>query len=125
MQEEDRWKKLEVWRLADDLAHRIYSVTRSFPNEEIYGVTAQLRRAALSIPTNIVEGYARKGDRELARFLSIALGSLGETKYLLHFSHRLGYLPEAVHREVAEEYARLGQRLWKFYGAVTGAEDAS
>ena len=59
---EDRWKNLEVWKLADELAFDVYKATKNFPKEEIYGITSQLRRSALSIPTNIVEGYSRKGE---------------------------------------------------------------
>ncbi len=75
---EDRWKGLGVWQLADGLAKHVYRATKDFPKEEVYGLTSQLRRAALSVPTNIVEGYSRKGDRELARFIDIALGSLAK-----------------------------------------------
>ena len=107
-----------MWKLADDLAYRTYLATRSFPKEEQYGVTSQLRRAALSIPTNIVEGYSRKGKRELSHFLNISLGSLAETKYLLHFSRRLSYLSGDAYRDLADDYARLGQRLWRFYETV-------
>jgi len=73
MIEEERWQKLEVWKLSDDLAYLVYQVTRNFPKEEIYGLTSQVRRAALSVPTNIVEGYSRKADKELARFITLAL----------------------------------------------------
>jgi four helix bundle protein len=58
--ENERWVKLEVWKLADDLAFEIYKITQQFPKEELYGITSQIRRAALSVPTNIVEGYSRK-----------------------------------------------------------------
>ncbi len=75
-EETDRWKKLGVWQVADDFAENVYRLTRRFPREELYGITSQLRRAALSVPTNIVEGYSRRGDRELVRFLDIALGPL-------------------------------------------------
>ena len=60
------YKELIVWQKADELAIEVYKATGSFPKEEIYGLTSQIRRAALSIPTNIAEGYARKGDKELA-----------------------------------------------------------
>ena len=62
---EERWQRLEVWQLADEMAYRVYMATRDFPQEELYGLTSQLRRAALSVPTNIVEGYSRKGQKEL------------------------------------------------------------
>ena len=114
----DRWKNLEVWQLADDLARRIYQVTKGFPKAELYGVTSQLRRAALSVPTNIVEGYSRRGDRELGRFVDIALGSLAEVKYLLHFSQDLGYLRDDNYRRLTEAADQLGRKLWKFYEKV-------
>jgi four helix bundle protein len=115
---EDRWRKLEVWELADDLAFKIYKVSRGFPKEEIYGITSQIRRSALSIPTNIVEGYSRKGDKELSHFINISLGSLAETKYLIYFSHRLEYLADNEYNKIKQGYEKLGKKLWKFYESV-------
>ena len=117
---EDRWKKLEIWQIADDLAFTIYQESKSFPKEERYGITSQIRRAALSIPTNIVEGYSRKSDKELSHFISISLGSLAETKYLIHFSSRLGYLNNETFKELKEGYDILGMKLWRFYESVKG-----
>ncbi len=119
---EDRWRSLEVWRLADDLAVAVYRATTAFPREELYGLTGQLRRAALSVPTNLVEGYSRRGDRELRHFVNIALASLAETKYLLHFTSRLGFLDPDVHATLASSCETLGKRLWRFYESVGGAE---
>jgi four helix bundle protein len=115
---QDRWRKLDVWKRADELAWQVYKLTRHFPKEELYGITSQIRRAALSIPTNIVEGYSRKGDRELGRFLSMSLGSLAEVKYLLHFSQRLGFLAENEQQEIEEGYELLGKSLWRFYEKI-------
>ena len=115
---EERWQKLEVWKLADDLAFKVYKATKNFPKEEIYGITSQVRRSALSIPTNIVEGYSRKGDKELAHFVNISLGSLAETKYLIYFSNRLGYFKEGEYSNLKTGYDTLGKLLWKFYEAV-------
>ena len=115
---EDRWKKLDVWKLSDDLAYRVYILTRNFPKEEIYGITSQLRRAALSVPTNLVEGYSRKGDKQLAHFVNISLGSMAETKYLLHFAHKLKYLQDKEYEEINAEYEVLGKKLWRFYEKV-------
>ena len=84
--------KFGNWRM--NLAFQVYKATKNFPKEEIYGITSQIRRSALSIPTNMVEGYSRKGDKELAHFINISLGSLAETKYLVYFSNRLGYLKD-------------------------------
>lgn len=116
--QEERWQKLDVWKQADELAFKVYKVTRDFPKEEIYGLTSQLRRAALSIPTNIVEGYSRKGDKELSHFLNISLGSLAETKYLIYFSNRLQYIDDTVYMELSKEYETLGKLLWRFYERV-------
>jgi len=118
--EEERWQKLEVWKLSDDLAYRVYQVTKNFPKEEMYGLTPQVGRAALSIPTNIVEGYSRKGDKELSHFINMSLGSLAETKYLLYFSHRLGYFEDGKYDDLRNCYDKLGRLLWKFYEAIRG-----
>lgn len=115
---EDRWKKLEVWKLADDFALQVYQSTKDFPREEIFGIISQLRRAALSVPTNIVEGYSRRGDKELAHFLDIAIGSLEESKYLLHFPTRLGYLPKSDYEDLYARGFNLAGKLWKFYQKV-------
>jgi four helix bundle protein len=118
--EDERWAKLEVWKLADELAFQVYLKTKAFPKEEIYGITSQVRRAALSVPTNIVEGYSRKGDKELSHFINISLASLAETKYLLYFSNRLGYFEKDTYNELKKGYDKLGKLLWKFYRAIRG-----
>jgi len=116
--DDERWKKLEVWQLADAFALDVYRATQGFPREEVYGTTSQLRRAALSVPMNIVEGYSRRGDKELARFFNIALGSLAETKYLLTFSRNLGCLNDADSEGLSNTAQDLGRKLWKFYEKV-------
>ena len=115
---EDRWRKLAVWQLADDLALQVYKLTSAFPGSERYGLTSQMRRAALSVPTNIVEGYSRRGDKELAHFLNIACGSLAELKYLVHFSARLEYLCKEDIRSVTDQCETVGKQLWSFYHRV-------
>lgn len=100
------------------MAYKVYLATRKFPQEEKFGITSQLRRAVLSVPTNIVEGYSRKGDKELANFINIALGSMAETKYLLRFSNKLEYLQDAGYNEIIDGYNVLGKKTWKFYQAV-------
>jgi four helix bundle protein len=122
--EEDRWKNLEVWKKADELAFEVYGATKTFPKEEIYGLTSQIRRSALSIPTNIVEGYSRRSDKELARFVSISLGSLAEIKYLLYFSGRLGYFKKDEFDRLIAGYNILGKSLFKFYEAVKETKQA-
>lgn len=114
------YKELKVWQKADELAIEVYKATKRFPRDEIYGITSQLRRAALSVPTNIVEGYARKGDKELARFVNIAIGSMAETEYLLDFSKRIGYLNDEDYRRTSALREEVGRLLWNFYKKVSG-----
>jgi len=114
MEGEDRRRRLEVWKLADELARSIYRATKAFPADELYTLTSQLRRAALFVPTNIVEGYSTGGDKELGRFLDIALRSLAETKYLLHFADCLGYLPPDQQADLQGQGNALGRKLWRF-----------
>ena len=86
--------KLRAFELADDLAVMIYKMTRKFPKEEIYGLTSQMRRAAVSVPSNIVEGCARGSQIEYHRFLEMAFGSLRELSYQFSLAVRLEYIIE-------------------------------
>ncbi len=85
-------KKLRAFQLADEIALMTYKVTSSFPKEELFGLTSQIRRAAVSVPSNIVEGCARDSQADILRFLYIAFGSLKELNYQLSLSMRLNYL---------------------------------
>ena len=113
------YKKLMVWHKADELAYQVYMETNKYPKEEIYGLTSQLRRAALSIPTNIVEGYGRQSRKELRQFVNIALGSLAEVRYLLDFSLRLQYLAAKKQKALQDLADEVGKILWKFYKSLT------
>jgi len=83
---------LEVWKKAIDFVADVYKITGNFPKEEVYGLTSQIRRAAVSIPSNIAEGSARQSDKEFIQFLYVALGSLVETETQLIISKEIGYL---------------------------------
>src|SRR5687768_12050599 len=84
-------RDLKVWQLGMVIAESVYDVTKLFPSDERFGITSQLRRAAVSIPANIAEGHARSSTKEYLRHLSIALGSLAELETLLDLSSRLNY----------------------------------
>lgn len=104
-----QYSDLVAWQKAMDLVEEVYKITRGFPKEELYGLTSQLRRAAVSIPSNIAEGQSR-GSRDFMRFLSIAHGSLSESETQLLLALRLGYLTEidlAHFNELACEVGRL------------------
>lgn len=112
------YKKLIVWQKADELAYQVYLATRDYPRKEMYGITSQLRRAALSVPTNIVEGYGRQNRGELRQSTNIALGSLAETEYLIDFSFRLKYLTEKTHERLQNLREEVGKLLWRFYKSL-------
>ena len=84
-------RTLRVWQGAMDLVSEIYSATAAFPKNEQFGLTSQLRRAAVSVPSNIAEGCARGGTKELLYFLNVASGSLSEIDTQVEIAHRLGY----------------------------------
>lgn len=113
--QETGYKKLLVWQIADKLAHRIYDLTQDFPKEEQFSLTPQLRRAAISVVANIIEGYGRFSKNEFRHFLSIALGSLAEVEYYLEFSLKRGYLSASQFDEVEALRNKCGQLLWKLY----------
>ncbi len=87
-------KDLDVWKKSMILVTDIYKISNDFPSSELYGLTSQIRRAAVSIPSNIAEGAARKGDKELIQFISIALGSLAEIETQYFIAVRLNYIKE-------------------------------
>lgn len=93
-------RKLSAFKLADQFAVRIYTATRTFPAEERYGLRSQIRRAAVSVPTNIVEGCARDSDREHARFFEIAFGSTREAIYLIDLASRLDFIDLITAKEL-------------------------
>jgi four helix bundle protein len=86
------YRDLKVWELGVELALEIYRLTANFPKSEQYGLTSQLRRAAVSIPSNIAEGHARKSQAELRRYLNIAKGSLAELETQLIIARELGFV---------------------------------
>lgn len=85
-------KDLEVWKKSMDLVSNVYKMTESFPNKETYGLINQLRRSAVSVPSNIAEGAARSSKKEFIQFLYIALGSLAELETQMIIASRIGYL---------------------------------
>jgi four helix bundle protein len=92
------FKELYVWRKAHEMTLAVYEVTKTFPGEERYGLTSQLRRSASSIGSNIAEGCGRRSDREMARFLQIARGSASEVEYQVLLARDLRYLHEQEFR---------------------------
>jgi four helix bundle protein len=86
------FRELQVWQISHELALAVYDITQGFPREERYGLTSQMRRAAVSIPANIAEGRCRKGDTDFARFLQIAMGSASELEYYFILTNDLNLI---------------------------------
>lgn len=108
--------KLQVFRLADRLALTMFKATRSLPREAQFEIGKQLRRAALSVPTNLIEGGQRDSTKEHRRFVSIALGSAAETRYLLTVAYRLNLMPEAG--GLISDYEGLLRGLQKLHASI-------
>lgn len=105
------YKDLVVWQKAIDLATWVYGLTSRFPKEEIYGIVSQIRRASVSIPSNIAEGQSRQHKNEFIQFLSIAKGSLSELETQLIISGKLEYINENELNEGKERIAELNRLL--------------
>ena len=105
-------RKLEVWKKSMTLAKEIYSATEAFPKSEVYGLTSQLRRAAVSVPSNLAEGAARRGSREFKQFINIAQGSLSELDTQLDLAHMLGYLEPVIHEKLMSEVTDISKMLF-------------
>jgi four helix bundle protein len=116
-----RFTELKAWKRGHELALRVYRLTAGFPTEERYGLVSQLRRAAVSIPTNVAEGSKRRGGNDYARFLNVAEGSLVEVEYLLMLSRDLGYVRSAVANPLLESAAEVGKILHGLREAVESA----
>jgi four helix bundle protein len=96
------YKDLIAWQKGMDLAEMTYKITSDFPREEIYGLISQMRRAAVSVPSNLAEGQLRSSKNEFKQFVSISLGSCGELDTQLELAKRLGYIKEKIFKEISE-----------------------
>jgi four helix bundle protein len=110
MTEETYHQKLK--RLMDEYVHGVYAITKKFPREEIYGVTSQYRRASLSIVLNYIEGYSRVKDKVHKNFLEISFGSLKESKYLLGFCYKEGFLDINEYSLLSKKIDEIAAMLW-------------
>ncbi len=105
------YRDLEVWKKSIELAEMVYRLSANFPQDERFGMTNQVRRAAVSVPANIAEGAEREGSKEFLHFLSIASGSMAETETFLILAGRLGMAQETAITPVMEQAAHVGRML--------------
>ena len=116
------YRDLVVWKEAMDIAERVYSLTRSFPREEMFGMTSQMRRCAVSIPANIAEGFGRAQRRSFIQFLRIAQGSLKELETHVLLCSRIGLISPEVAAEMDVHCTRLGKRFVSFVRSLDRGE---
>ena len=113
------YKELKIYKRSYKAAKAVYEMTENFPKEERYGITNQLKRASLSIPLNIAEGYAkRESQEEFKRFLMMALGSSNEVLVLLDFSKDVGYISKETHSKAFAEYEEIASMLNSFIQSI-------
>ena len=112
------YEKFQAWQTAHQLALMVYEITDGWPAQERYQLTSQVRRAALSVPTNISEGAAKRGRIEFRRYLDIARGSLSELTYLLHFSKDRGLLDEDTMARLDVLRNQTGKLTWGLYSSL-------
>ncbi len=105
------YQDLGVWRKAIDLVEAVYRATQGWPKEELYGLTNQVRRAAVSVPANVTEGQGQYSPKEFLHHLAIANGSLCEVEAHLVIARRLGYTDEATHKALGQQAAEVGRLL--------------
>lgn len=108
------FRGLKAWQKAHQLTLDIYKTTRRFPKEELYGLTSQIRRASVSVASNIAEGCGRGGDAELARFLQMAMGSASEVEYQLMLTRDLGFMDPETHLRLHEQVCEVKRMLTSF-----------
>ena len=104
-------KDLCVWHQGIELVTAIYLITKTYPKEEIFGLVSQMRRAAISVPSNIAEGYARGTDREKLHFLRISSGSMSEIETQVMLSLNLGYISQESYKELSEKVTSVWKQL--------------
>lgn len=105
------FRDLKVWQVAMQLATVVYTLTHSFPKSEVFGLSSQIQRASVSVPSNIAEGHARDSTKEFLRFISIAMGSLAEMETQLILANKLNYIEESKLAELLEKTGEVGRML--------------
>ena len=115
---------MRVWQTGMELAEAVYRVTKGLPASELYGLNSQLRRAAVSIPSNIAEGHTRESRKEYLHHVSVAHGSLAEVETQLEIARRLGYVSDQDHRALMETTVILGKQLFALRNALQRQTDS-
>lgn len=114
------FRNLKIWEKSHKIVLAVYEATRSFPKSELYGITSQIQRAAVSVPTNITEGCGKDSDAELGRYFKIAMGSSSELEYLLLLTHDLTYLGDDQYGKLQANLVEVRKMLNAFIQRLKG-----
>jgi four helix bundle protein len=121
----NHFRDLQVWQRGMDVVEGVYRVSAAFPKSELYGLTSQIRRAAVSVPSNIAEGHSRASTKEYLNHISIAQASLAEVETQVEIATRLGYVSQPETASLIESSAVLGRQLYKLRDALVNRKGAS
>ena len=113
--------KLMIWQRSHQLTLAVYRISKSFPKEEIFGLTSQIRRAVSSIPTNIAEGCGRTSNKDFAHFLQIAIGSATEVEYQLLLAHDINYINDDDYQTLTDETVAVRKMIIKYQSELKGS----
>ena len=112
------YRQIQIWQRSHQFTLQIYRMTNKFPAEERFGLTSQIRRSAVSVPSNIVEGSARESDRDFARFVTIAMASAAELDYQLLLAHDLQYIPSDIYKTLENELNQIRRMMYSFRSSL-------
>jgi four helix bundle protein len=116
------YQKLTVWKVSKELTLKVYKLSEAFPDTERFGLTSQIRRSVISVPSNIAEGAGRNSKKDFNRFIAIALGSLFELETQLIIAHELGYTEELNFKELMDEITYIKKMLYKLTKSLEGGK---
>jgi four helix bundle protein len=116
------FRELRIWKRSMDFVTRIYDVTAGFPNDERFGLVSQLRRSAISVPSNISEGAGRGTNRQFKRFLEISMGSANEVQTQIELAYRISYLKKETADSLLDEAVQIYKMILTFYNSLKDDE---
>ena len=117
------FERFTAWQHSHKLVVEVYRATGRWPVSERFGLAGQVRRAAVSIPTNVAEGSAKRGPREFRRFLDVVLGSIAELTYLLRLAHDLGYITTNEYERIEAQRNLAGGMAWRLYKSIRASTE--
>ena len=112
------YRELKIWQRSIEFVVKIYDVSASFPKEERYGLTAQLRSCSVSVPSNISEGAGRSTNRQFKRFLEISMGSINEAQTQIELAYRINYLKKEIYESLVDEALQIYKMILTFYNTL-------